>query len=189
MENLFTNAELAILTLLIEKPMHGYEIEQTIEDRGMREWTELGFSSIYYLLNKLKKRGVLKSRLEAARGKGPAKQVFFLTKKGESTLKTAIINAIAKPSRSFSSLHLGLANSYLISKENTLEALEEYATDLRLRYQNINKKWRNEGKEVPLHAKIIFDLSLTQIHCELNWVMRQIGGLRGNKGFQLGNFN
>ena len=48
-----TNPELAILSLIAEKPRHGYDIEQVIEARGMREWTEIGFSSIYYLLNKL----------------------------------------------------------------------------------------------------------------------------------------
>ena len=50
-----TNAELAILSLIGESPRHGYEIEQVIEARGMREWTEIGFSSIYYLLKKLEK--------------------------------------------------------------------------------------------------------------------------------------
>ena len=48
-----TNAEFAILSLIVEQPRHGYEIEQVIEERGMRNWTEVGFSSIYYILNKL----------------------------------------------------------------------------------------------------------------------------------------
>ena len=32
-----TNAELAILNLIAEKPRHGYQIEQVIQDRGMRD--------------------------------------------------------------------------------------------------------------------------------------------------------
>ena len=50
-----TNAELAILSLVAEQPRHGYEIENVIEQRGMRAWTEIGFSSIYYILKKLEK--------------------------------------------------------------------------------------------------------------------------------------
>ena len=42
-----TDAELAVLSLVAEQPCHGYEIEQVIEARGVREWTEVGFSSIY----------------------------------------------------------------------------------------------------------------------------------------------
>ena len=48
-----TNAELAILSLVVEQPRHGYEIERVIGERGMREWTEVGFSTIYSLLKKL----------------------------------------------------------------------------------------------------------------------------------------
>ena len=65
-----TNAELAILSLVAEQPRHGYEIEQVIEARGMRDWTEVGFSSIYYLLNKLEKAGLVESRLQQPEGKG-----------------------------------------------------------------------------------------------------------------------
>ena len=77
-----TNAELAVLSLLAEKPMHGYQIEQTIASRGMREWTEIGFSSIYYILEKLRSRGCVESHLEPAEGKGPSRQVFSLTPSG-----------------------------------------------------------------------------------------------------------
>ena len=41
-----TPAELTILGLLEEQPRHGYELEQVIEERGIRQWTALGFSSI-----------------------------------------------------------------------------------------------------------------------------------------------
>ena len=53
-----TEAELAVLSLLIETPRHRYQIEQVIEERGMREWTAVGFSSIYYLLRKLEKKNL-----------------------------------------------------------------------------------------------------------------------------------
>ena len=32
-----TDTELAIMSLLAEKPMHGYQIEQIIEESGMRD--------------------------------------------------------------------------------------------------------------------------------------------------------
>ena len=50
-----TDAELLLLGLVSEMPRHGYELEQVIETRGMREWTQVGFSSIYFVLGKLEK--------------------------------------------------------------------------------------------------------------------------------------
>jgi DNA-binding PadR family transcriptional regulator len=58
-----TNAKLAILSLIAEEPRRGYDIEQIIEARGMREWTEIGFSSIYSLLKKLETAGLVEGRL------------------------------------------------------------------------------------------------------------------------------
>ena len=33
-----------ILGILAEQPRHGYQIEKLIEERGMRKWTDVGFS-------------------------------------------------------------------------------------------------------------------------------------------------
>ena len=87
-----TNAELAILSLVAEEPRHGYEIERVIEERGMREWTEVGFSSIYYLLKKLEQKGLVEGRLaEAARG--PARKVYQVTPAGAEHSITIRISA------------------------------------------------------------------------------------------------
>lgn len=56
---MMTNAEFALISLLAEAPLHGYGVEQVIEQRGMRQWTEIGFSSIYFLLKKLESRGLI----------------------------------------------------------------------------------------------------------------------------------
>jgi DNA-binding PadR family transcriptional regulator len=41
-----TDAELTVLGLVAEVPRHGYELEAIVAERGIREWTALGFSSI-----------------------------------------------------------------------------------------------------------------------------------------------
>jgi len=86
-----TNAELAILSLISETPRHGYEIEQTIEKRGMREWTEIGFSSIYYLLNKLEKAGLVESQLIPTQGRGSRRRVYQITAEGREALSKATL--------------------------------------------------------------------------------------------------
>jgi len=73
-----TNAELAVLGLVVEQPRHGYQIEQLIEQRGMRRWTDIGFSSIYFLLKKLEHGGFIEGRLEKTE-RGPARKVYHPT--------------------------------------------------------------------------------------------------------------
>lgn len=57
------NKEIVLLGLLTEGPKYGYQLENDIETRGMREWTEIGFPSIHYLLHKSETRGWVVSTL------------------------------------------------------------------------------------------------------------------------------
>ena len=67
-----------ILGILAEQPCHGYQIEKLIEERGMRKWTDVGFSSIYYILEKLEKKGLA----ESVPTKGKDKKEYKITKSG-----------------------------------------------------------------------------------------------------------
>lgn len=173
-----TDAELAILSLLAKQPMHGYQIEQVIEERGMREWVEMGFSSIYYLLNKLKKAGLLESKLKKSSGKGPARQIFSLTAAGRQAWQEAALDAIARPSRSFSNFQLGLSNIRELDPGKVRDAMQQYRDSLAANRERIQAKLDAYGPGVPFEAAILFDLSLTQITCELEWVERFIKKLR-----------
>ena len=90
-----TNAEITILSLIAESSRHGYEIEQVIEQRGMRDWTEVGFSSIYYLLKKLERDRLIEGRLEKPPGRGPARKVYHITQEGRKAWYAASIQALA----------------------------------------------------------------------------------------------
>jgi DNA-binding PadR family transcriptional regulator len=173
-----TNAELAVLSLLAEQPMHGYQIEQTIEARGLREWTEIGFSSIYYILEKLRARGCVESRLKPAKGKGPAHQTFSLTPAGHEVFREAALNAIRNPHRSYNNLHLGLSNLLIFENTEVLEALDHNARNLRSRREHIQKKLASYSGDLPFQASAIFDLSLKQISCELEWVEDLVSKLK-----------
>ncbi|MCJ7518452.1 MAG: PadR family transcriptional regulator [Anaerolineaceae bacterium] len=165
-----TNSELAVLNLLAEQPMHGYQIEQTIEARGMREWTEIGFSSIYYILEKLRARGSVESRLEPAVGKGPARQVFSLTPTGQEEFQKTALNALASPSRAFSSFQLGLASLPMLEKAKILNALRSYQMLLRNKHEELKVKSAGFGPNLPWHATALFDLDLAQLRCEMDWL-------------------
>src|SRR5437016_6529866 len=50
-----TIPDLVILSLLAERPMHGYEVNATLEDRKIRDWAPVSRPQIYYSLEKLAK--------------------------------------------------------------------------------------------------------------------------------------
>ncbi len=165
-----TDAELAILSLLAEKPMHGYQIEKTIASRGMREWTEIAFSSIYAILEKLRARGWLKNSLETAEGKGPARQVFSLTSAGYSVFRLAALAALESPSRSFSNFQLGLSCLPMLDKKQIRMALQKNLMTLKEKYQELISKQTDQQMALPWHVIVLFEHDLSQLRCEINWL-------------------
>src|SRR5262245_35392964 len=120
-----TPAELTLLGLLVEKPRHGYEIEEVIAERGMREWTEIGFSSIYYLLTKLRDRNLIATTTEPTHGK--ARKVFAPTPEGFRVCAEAAEEAIAELTPVFPPVLVGLATQPLIPPDRLRAALNRRA--------------------------------------------------------------
>src|SRR5262249_17741597 len=48
-----TTPDLVVLSLLVEKAAHGYQLNQELSHRGIRDWAEISRPQIYYSLNKL----------------------------------------------------------------------------------------------------------------------------------------
>lgn len=167
-----TNAELAILTLVAEKPSHGYQIEQTIEQRGMREWTEIGFSSIYYLLKRLESQELISGQLEET-GSGPARKVYQITSKGQTALRSELLKALSMPQRCSTGFSLGVSNLPAIEQAQAVAALREYCTSLTARLERVRERWR-EQQPLPYFVDALFDYSASMIEAELNWVNKFI---------------
>jgi DNA-binding PadR family transcriptional regulator len=165
-----TNSELAILSLLAEEPRHGYDIEQMIEQRGMRNWTEIGFSSIYYLLNKLERAGTIRSRVEPSRGKGPARKVYELTEAGRADWQQAVMAALSQPEPCHLPIQIGLSNLPLIPMDEARTALNFYLKNLQNRQNELADRQKNHGVPLPYQVNAMFGLSLAMIEAELNWI-------------------
>lgn len=170
-----TNAELAILTLVAEQPRHGYQIERVIEQRGMREWTEVGFSSIYYLLKKLEKRKMIEGQTEDAE-RGLARKVYRVTQAGVEGLHTAMIEALSEPQPRYSSFSLGLGNLPAIPSDEAIGALDQYRRNLASRLKNVRGRWKAQ-QPLPYFVNAQFNYSITMLTAELMWVEKFTGQL------------
>ena len=165
-----TKAELAILGLIVEKPRHGYEIEQVIEQRGMRNWTEVGFSSIYYLLHKLQEEGLAEAQRDSSRSKGPARKTFRATRKGRSAWKKETRRALATHKRLYPPIYLGMAGIPDLELAEVITALGEYEEGLNRRMQEIAAARDRSGPDLPLYVEAMFTYGETLVEAERSWV-------------------
>ena len=176
-----TNAELTILGLIAEQSRHGYDIEHVIEARGMRAWTDIGFSSIYYLLNKLEKNGLITSRQQQPEGRGPARKVYSITEQGLAAYIEAALAALSTPQDGSSPFLLGLSSLPALPRDQALSALKTYASRKGERLARMLESAETQ-RPLPPVAETLFDYSRMMAQAELNWIKGFIQQLEAEYG-------
>jgi DNA-binding PadR family transcriptional regulator len=164
------NKELVLLGLLSEGPKYGYQLEDDIKVRGMREWTVIGFSSIYYLLNKAESQGWVGATLSESE-KGPVRKLYALTREGMLQLQSAVEERLAAPTPHSGDFGLALAFMPILLEVKITAALSRYRQQLKNDLERVNQQWMRSGRgHLPLNVDALFQHSLATIQAELTWL-------------------
>lgn len=168
-----TQGETLILRLLYTKNYYGYELGKVIDQYHMRHWTELGFSSIYNILNKLAKKELIAYRYEKEYG-APKRKVYYILDKGREAVSEEIKRMLISPKKAYSDFSVGLILSDLLTDEEFQEALHGYKQHLlkkRTFYeQTIPESFRKRKKTVSL----AYERTMALLEAELTWLNTQL---------------
>jgi DNA-binding PadR family transcriptional regulator len=168
---MMNDAELTILSLVAEGPRYGYEIQQIIDERGLREWLTIGFSSIYYVLNKLERQNMVSGRFQAD-GRGPAKKLYEVTEAGRGILQTAVAELLRQPRTLGSGFELGLSNLKALKPRQVYQVLRHHQLDLKQSLTMIQHSWERHQKDKSDgdHIRALYTHSIAVMQAELNWL-------------------
>lgn len=162
-------SEQLVLGILHESDRHGYDIEKTISARGMRKWTDIGFSSIYYVLDRLEKKGLATTSATI----GKEKKQYSITDAGMNILKAETIKLISERKPANAHFMTGLATSHVINAIELTESFEQRKTTLladlqRLRETNVITD------NSPQSARQLIELSELLLVTELHWLSKEL---------------
>jgi DNA-binding PadR family transcriptional regulator len=85
-----TIPDLVLLSLLAERPMHGYEANLELERRDVRDWAAISRPQVYYSLEKLARGGLIRVVEDEEAAAGPERRSFATTPRGRSALAGAL---------------------------------------------------------------------------------------------------
>ena len=89
-------AEYAILGLLAEQPMHGYELFQRFQSEVLGQIVHIEMSQLYAFLKKLERLTLVEADLEY-QGIRPPRKVYRLTQNGHATLRDWLTTPVERP--------------------------------------------------------------------------------------------
>ncbi len=173
MKKEFSDSELLVLGLIAEMPRHGYELEAVIDKRSMREWTRIGFSSIYYTLGKLEKKGLIQSEKQM----GPkSRKRYDLTDKGREVLIEATLSALKIVEPTYPSLLLGMIHLSSLTRDQVLDAFVSRKDGLAAEIERM-KNIHFDQQPQPDYVDAVFEYSLGQLQAEKDWIDRTLAYL------------
>jgi DNA-binding PadR family transcriptional regulator len=79
-----------LLSLLSERPMHGYEANAELERREIRDWAAISRPQVYYSIEKLLRLGLLRAAPSDEAQQGPDRRVVATTARGREALAEAL---------------------------------------------------------------------------------------------------
>ena len=95
-----TKTDILLLGLLLDRPMHGYELYQQIQAEGIDDWFVVSAAGVYYSLRKLRDLGLVVESRQRKRGSS-RKSIFRLTKKGRGAFLSAMETALASREKAY----------------------------------------------------------------------------------------
>mgnify|MGYP001169825014 FL=1 len=114
---------LIILSLLRERPMHGYEIQQFIQESRLDQWANVLSGSIYYALNKMEEEGLIRAEAEERTG-ARLRKIYGITPEGEKVYHELLRESLVTPPHSLKSDFLLAVNLiHTLPKEEVLSLL------------------------------------------------------------------
>jgi DNA-binding PadR family transcriptional regulator len=124
---------LAVLVCLYEKPMHPYEVAQTLRQRAKQESVRLNYGSLYAVVEALEKKGFIKATGTVREGKRPQRTVYEITDEGSLELTDWLTELIGTPTKEYPAFMAGLSFIPALDPDDALAALRRRAETLTLR--------------------------------------------------------
>ena len=124
---------LAVLVSLYEKPMHPYEVAQTLRSRAKQESVRLNYGSLYAVVESLEKKGFVKATGTVREGKRPERTVYEITEDGAREMNEWMTELIGVPAKEYPAFMAGLSFLPSLPPDEALGALRSRGEALKVK--------------------------------------------------------
>ena len=160
---------LAVLTLLYERPMHPYQMSQTLQQRGKQESVRLNFGSLYSVVDSLVRQGLIEPTGTEQDGNRPARTVYELTATGVTEVLGWLRQLISEPVKEFPQFMAALSFMPLLAPDECVGLLRARATAVRGRIADIDASVTEAARFLPELFVIETKYELAMARAELDY--------------------
>jgi DNA-binding PadR family transcriptional regulator len=178
-----TPLALAVMNLLMESPMHPYEMKLKMKERGHDQVIRLKGGSIYDTVERLEEGGFITSQAPSREGRRPERTVYTITDAGRDEITAWLRELLAQPVNEYPQFAAALAFFAALDKEEVVRLLQVRSTLLESQIAGTETGLVNWTKTmgIPRLFLVEAEYGVAMNRAELEWVRRLIADIQDGK--------
>ncbi|WP_159920432.1 MULTISPECIES: PadR family transcriptional regulator [Nocardia] len=169
---------IAVLALLEERPMHPYEMFQTLIARREDKLVKVRPGSLYHTVSRLADQELVRAEGVDRAGNRPERTTYRITGRGEDALRNRIAEIVRRPVPEYPIFPVALGELHNLPKPEAMALLRERigVLEIELADTDMLSAWAEEHA-VPRRYWIALPYLRAMLAAELAWVVQFTGEL------------
>lgn len=161
----------AALALLMERPMHPYEMYQTLLQRREDRNLKVRPGSLYHTVDRLAENGLMEAVGTDRSGNRPERTTYDITETGRRLLRTHVTDMLATPAEEYPEFRLAIAEAHNLPASRVVELLTTRRGALADQLADVEDSLRAvEAKRLPRRFWLDADYAASVLRADIAWL-------------------
>lgn len=170
-----------VLGLVIERPMHPYEMVQTAIARREDRLTNIRPGTLYHAVSRLEADGHIAVRGVLREGNRPERTVYEITPAGRAAYLAAVTTMLGDQQAEFPQLYMALALAHDLPRTRVVELLDKRIEAMEQEYEQLSAAFAKAADDqVPEMFFLDGGCRLATLRAQLRWLSELAQRLRDN---------
>jgi DNA-binding PadR family transcriptional regulator len=161
---------LAVLSVLVERPMHPYEMATVLRDRGKDNDMKINWGSLYTVVQNLEKHGFIETAETIRQGRRPERTVYGITAAGRDELQDWVRELVGEVEREYPRFEAALSMMGALPPDEALPLLERRLELLEADIAGQQAGYAEAIREVPRFFLVEVEYRLAMRRAEAAWL-------------------
>jgi DNA-binding PadR family transcriptional regulator len=161
---------LAVLTSVIQRPMHPYEMALMLRARGKEKDMPIKWGSLYTVVQNLEKHGFVETAGSDRQGGRPERTLYRITPAGREELEDWVRELVSTPEIEHPRFEAGLSVLGVLEPKEAAALLQQRLVLLESANAAARRSLRESSREVPRLFLIESEYDLAVREAELTWI-------------------
>jgi DNA-binding PadR family transcriptional regulator len=173
---------LAVLTCLFERPMHPYEMAQTMRTRAKHESIRLNYGSLYSVVESMEKRGLVEAVATTQEGRRPQRTVYGITEAGKVEMTEWLADLVAVPTKEYLQFEAALSLIHGLPPDEAVPLLRQRCDALDMRLDQLEAAGEGaEKRGIPRLFMVENDYQIALLRTEVEFTRRLVAEIESGE--------